>query len=167
MERCKVHGVCCATSSGVPSNMGSRRDCVFSFFGDGGWRKTDIRSTVGFELSRFESCWGNFGDLEGPATGSSFRFLDGGFSQVSRSTGFLLFDNSFPLSSRVDVVDALDIKVRAAVSASPLAKTRASMTTSWANDWDPFGRRLITSAMRVSVSELSSICMFKVLSWLI
>lgn len=127
MERCKVHGVCCATSSGVPSNMGGRRDCVFSFFGDGGRRKTDIRSTVGFE---FESRWGNFGGLEGPATGSSFCFLDGGFSQVSRSTGFLLFEKSFPLSSRVDFADVLESKVRAAISASPLAKTRASMTAS-------------------------------------
>jgi hypothetical protein len=35
------------------------------------------------------------------------------------------------------------------------------MTASWAKD--PFGRRLITSAMRVSVSELSSIWLSTVL----
>ena len=146
--------MCSATSEGFDSVSGGTRGRVWGT--EGGWRKTDIRSTTAFD-----------GDLEGPGMGddalSDVAFavtssrerpslrpdVDTGVLSQSSKPGRLRF---FPRSLPEHSVD--ELRSRAAPWTSPFDSTSASRIRLAGGAGD--GSRLDTRASRVSVSSFAS-----------
>lgn len=150
MERCKVHGVCCATMEGLESIRGDNRG-TDGLDGDGG-RRTLIRSFPGelpekwvmsliasapVSIARFLQLGGL--ELEGVGCGETSQLLK------SEEAAFL-----FALAGLELSLMCFASMNAAAAWTSPLHCTRVSSTTSCPG----FGTvsRLVTIAISVSVS---------------
>jgi hypothetical protein len=154
-----VQGVWRATRDGFDSVKGGVRGRVCGI--EGGWRRTDIKSTAGF-VGDLDENLGPGDDalsrLSGIISFEDFSprpvadFVTGDFSQSSNPEDRLRFSPRF--------FSCFDLRNRAASWTSPLVSTSASNRSAWSYGIELVGKRLDNRARRVSVSSCVSMRAF-------